>query len=53
MEIISNEDHPPQQYEHSYFRSTIVLVLALFMVCGWVWRVFCMPAFLVCILKYP
>lgn len=33
MQLINNLEHQPQQYQHSYFRSTIVLLLALVMVC--------------------
>ncbi|XP_066475740.1 anoctamin-9 [Tiliqua scincoides] len=32
MELISNPDHLPRQYQHSYFRSTIVLIFALLMI---------------------
>ncbi|XP_068800638.1 anoctamin-9 isoform X3 [Struthio camelus] len=32
MELINNPLHEPQRYQHSYFRSTIVLLLALLMI---------------------
>ncbi|NXC01890.1 ANO9 protein, partial [Orthonyx spaldingii] len=32
LELINNSQHTLRQYEHSYFRSTIVLVLALLMI---------------------
>jgi len=32
MELINNLQHEPQKYQHSYFRSTIVLLLVLLMV---------------------
>lgn len=32
MELINNLQHEPQQYQHSYFRSTIILLLVLVMV---------------------
>lgn len=32
MELINNVQHEPRQYQHSYFRSTIILLLVLVMV---------------------
>ncbi|NXK87361.1 ANO9 protein, partial [Formicarius rufipectus] len=32
MQLINNLQHEPQQYQHSYFRSTIVLLLVLLMI---------------------
>ncbi|KFQ95867.1 Anoctamin-9, partial [Nipponia nippon] len=32
MELINNLQHEPRQYQHSYFRSTIVLLLVLVMI---------------------
>uniref|UniRef100_A0A8C6YLM3 Anoctamin n=1 Tax=Nothoprocta perdicaria TaxID=30464 RepID=A0A8C6YLM3_NOTPE len=32
MELINNPLHEPQQYQHSYFRSTIVILLVLVMI---------------------
>ncbi|KAM6358723.1 anoctamin-9 [Alca torda] len=32
MELINNLQHEPQQYQHSYFRSTIILLLVLVMI---------------------
>lgn len=32
MELINNLQHEPRQYQHSYFRSTIILLLVLVMV---------------------
>ncbi|NXJ99097.1 ANO9 protein, partial [Corythaixoides concolor] len=32
MELINNLQHEPRQYQHSYFRSTIVLLLVLLMI---------------------
>lgn len=32
MELINNVQHEPRQYQHSYFRSTIILFLVLVMV---------------------
>ena len=32
MELINNLQHEPRQYQHSYFRSTIILLLVLLMV---------------------
>lgn len=34
MELINNLQHEPRRYQHSYFRSTIMLLLALVMVCA-------------------
>ncbi|PKU33966.1 hypothetical protein llap_15732 [Limosa lapponica baueri] len=32
MELINDMQHKPQQYQHSYFRSTIILLLVLLMI---------------------
>ncbi|NXN56240.1 ANO9 protein, partial [Rynchops niger] len=32
MELINNLQHEPQQYQHSYFRSTVILLLVLVMI---------------------
>nr|XP_021153415.1 anoctamin-9 isoform X2 [Columba livia] len=32
MELINNLQHEPRRYQHSYFRSTVVLLLALLMI---------------------
>ncbi|XP_053142623.1 anoctamin-9 isoform X2 [Hemicordylus capensis] len=32
-DLIGNPDHPPRQYQHSYFHSTVVLILVLLMIC--------------------
>ncbi|NXC84861.1 ANO9 protein, partial [Cercotrichas coryphoeus] len=32
LHLINNSQHEPQMYQHSYFRSTIVLILALLMI---------------------
>ncbi|KAM6204219.1 anoctamin-9 [Sarcoramphus papa] len=32
MELINNLQHEPRQYQHSYFRSTIILLLVLLMI---------------------
>uniref|UniRef100_A0A8C3JBH8 Anoctamin n=1 Tax=Calidris pygmaea TaxID=425635 RepID=A0A8C3JBH8_9CHAR len=32
MELINDTEHKPQQYQHSYFRSTIILLLVLVMI---------------------
>lgn len=34
LQLINNSQHEPRPYQHSYFRSTIVLILALLMVCA-------------------
>lgn len=34
MELINNLQHEPRRYQHSYLRSTIVLILVLIMVCA-------------------
>ncbi|KAF7245497.1 Anoctamin-9 [Varanus komodoensis] len=33
MEVINNPEHDPQPYQHSYMRSTVVLILVLLMIC--------------------
>uniref|UniRef100_A0A8D0C4D9 Anoctamin n=1 Tax=Salvator merianae TaxID=96440 RepID=A0A8D0C4D9_SALMN len=33
MEIISNPDHDSRKYQHSYLRTTLVLILGLLMIC--------------------
>ncbi|NXD28155.1 ANO9 protein, partial [Spelaeornis formosus] len=32
LQLINNSQHAPQKYRHSYFRSTIILILALLMI---------------------
>lgn len=34
MELINNLQHEPRRYQHSYFRSAIMLLLFLVMVCA-------------------
>lgn len=32
LQLINNLQHEPQRYQHSYFRNTIILILALLLV---------------------